>query len=119
MMPGTGLSPADIRQLEPGLDVPGGLISRQRGLDEPRVGADAQKPEDGRVGQADQLVRVDDALPPLPCLLVLGEGVDNGIEQEVDVRNDHCCASLSMASSSSSSASLLNPARSRPGASSA
>src|SRR5690349_6653407 len=119
MMPGTRLSPADIRQLEPGLDVPGSLISGQRRLDEPRVGTDAQEAEDSRIRQADQLVGVDDALPPLPRLHVLGEGVDNRIKQKVDVRDDHSCASLTMASSSSSSASLLNPARSRPGASSA
>src|SRR6266700_8056233 len=49
MMPGTRLSPADIRQLKPDLDVPGSLISGQRRLDEPRIGTDAQKAEDDRI----------------------------------------------------------------------
>jgi hypothetical protein len=47
------------------------------------VGTDAQEAEDGRVRQADQLAGVHSVLPALPCFLVLGEGVDNGMSRRL------------------------------------
>src|SRR6266498_4818779 len=127
-----------MKQPECDLEVPGpwhgkpNVTSRHPVLDPRESLADAEwtiqhawarrqpdESEHGRSTEADLLAAVHQILPPPARLWMLGEALDVCVQQEVDVRDDHCVRrprsrSTSTRSSRSSTSAFSFP-RSRPG----
>ena len=92
------------------------FFDRQRIGEHTAIGCEAQKPEETRESDPHLTLAVQHALPPSPRTHVVWEGVDLGVQKQVDVRNDHRRVLFAtMASSSSSSTSLLKAPASIPG----
>lgn len=107
----------DIRPVQPVRQVADRGRCRNRSFQDPGIRGNAEKAEQRRCGQSHISLAVERILPPGRGPLMLREARDHGVQEQVDVDNDHLRrpALPMISSSSSSSASRLNPARSNPG----
>jgi len=104
-MSGSGMDEGRLRTVKPGPYSATGTAHVEWIVEDIRVRRNANETQDGNPGEAHCLCSIHECFPPLTCGLVPAGCRIVGIEQQVDVGNDHRSSFRESASASNSSTS--------------